>query len=45
MKDIDEMDMLGYLSLRAWASRKEDEAAHAKPPKRYIDEIWPKGLD
>ncbi|MBQ3760869.1 MAG: hypothetical protein II875_02520 [Clostridia bacterium] len=35
MNDIDEMDILGYLHLRAWAIRKEKE-----PKKRYIDEIW-----
>ena len=35
MMDIDEMDILGYLHLRAWAIKKEKE-----PKKRYIDEIW-----
>lgn len=39
MDEIDRMDMLGYLKVRAWALNKEKEA-----PKKYIDEIWPKGL-
>ncbi len=39
MNEIDSMDMLGYLKIKAWALRKQKE-----PPKKYIDEIWPKGL-
>ena len=39
MNEIDSMDMLGYLKIKAWALRKQNEA-----PKKYIDEIWPKGL-
>ncbi len=38
MRDIDEMDMLGYLQVRAWKARRE----HGKkqPVRRYIDEVW-----
>ena len=39
MDDIDRMDMLGYLYLRAWKARKEKT-----PQRKFIDEIWPKGL-
>ena len=39
MRDIDEMDMLGYLRVRAWkANRKKKDAA---PKLRFIDEVWP----
>ena len=39
MKDIDDMDIIGFLRLRAWAARRDKEA---KAPKRvYIDEVWP----
>lgn len=36
MTEIDEMDMLGFLKIRAWNARRE-----RKPQKRaYIDEVW-----
>ena len=35
MREIDEMDFLGYIRLRAWKERK----AHA-PKRKYIDEVW-----
>lgn len=39
MHEIDEMDMLGFLKLRAWNARKEKEK---KAPRRaFIDEVWP----
>ena len=39
MREIDEMDMLGFLKIRAWNARKEQKK---KEPKRaYIDEVWP----
>ena len=41
MKEIDEMDMLGFLRLRAWDARREQEKK--KPPQRFIDEVWPGG--
>ncbi len=39
MKEIDEMDMLGFLRIRAWDARREQE----KKKLRYgfIDEVWP----
>ena len=36
MMEIDEMDMLGFLRLRAWAARREQEKK--KPRQRFIDE-------
>ena len=39
MKEIDEMDMLGFLRLRAWDATREQEKK--KPRKRFIDEVWP----
>ena len=37
--DIDRMDMLGFLRIRAWAARREQKK---KEPKRaYIDLVWP----
>ncbi len=39
MKEIDEMDMLGFLRLRAWDAQREQEKK--KPRQRFIDEVWP----
>ena len=39
MKEIDEMDMLGFLHVRAWNAGREAEKK--APRARYIDEIWP----
>ena len=38
--DIDRMDILGFLKVRAWKAKqaKEKEA----PRQRYIDEVWPR---
>lgn len=41
MHEIDGMDMLGFLKVRAWDARREYDKAHAAPGKVYIDEIWP----
>lgn len=39
MSEIDDMDMLGFLQVRAWDARKE---AEKKAPKAsYIDQVWP----
>lgn len=39
MNDIDSMDMLGYLSVRAWeAARSQTES---EPKRAFIDEVWP----
>lgn len=37
MHEIDGMDMLGFLRLRAWYARKEEQI---KPKPAYIDEVW-----
>ena len=39
MKEIDEMNMLGFLRLRAWDATREQEKK--KPRQRFIDEVWP----
>ena len=39
MMEIDEMDMLGFLRLRAWDAQREHEKK--KPRQRFIDEVWP----
>ena len=39
MKEIDEMDMLGFLRLRAWDATREQEKK--RPRQRFIDEVWP----
>ena len=39
MREIDEMDMLGFLRLRAWDAHREQEKK--KPRYRFIDEVWP----
>ena len=38
MSDIDEMDMLGFLRVRAWKARSRERKKHTP---RYIDEVWP----
>ena len=38
MKEIDEMDMLGFLCLRTWDAIREQEKK--KPRHAYIDEVW-----
>ena len=39
MKDIDEMDMPGYLRMRAWKATREKQAK--APVRSYIDDVWP----
>ena len=39
MKEIDEMDMLGFLRLRAWDAQREQEKK--SPKTRFIDQVWP----
>ena len=38
MNEIDEMDMLGFLRIRAWDARCEKIKKTPKPA--YIDEVW-----
>ena len=37
MDEIDRMDMLGFLKVRAWQARRKKT-----PRQRYIDEVWTK---
>ena len=39
MQEIDSMDMLGFLRIRAWNARKEAKKKEAKPG--FIDQVWP----
>ena len=39
MRDIDEMDMLGFLRLRAWDADRERKKK--EPRCAFIDEVWP----
>ena len=39
MDEIDRMDMPGFLRVRAWHARREQDKK--KPRRRYIDEVWP----
>ena len=38
MKEIDEMDMLGFLRIRAWDAQREHKKKQPKPA--YINEVW-----
>ena len=39
MAEIDGMDMLGFLRIRAWKAGQEKKKKEPKPA--YIDEVWP----
>ena len=39
MTEIDSMDMLGFLKIRAWHASREHKKK--EPQRRYIDEVWP----
>ena len=39
MKDIDEMDMVGYIRLRAWNAINEKRKNEPRP--NTIDNVWP----
>ena len=37
--EIDRMDMLGFLRIRAWSAKRD---CKKKEPRRvFIDEVWP----
>ena len=38
MMEIDQMDMLGFLRLRAWDAQREKKKK--QPRKAYIDQVW-----
>ncbi len=40
MQEIDGMDMLGFLRIRAWDANRNYIQLGPKPA--YIDEVWPK---
>lgn len=37
--EIDRMDMLGFLRVRAWHARHEKKIH--EPKRAFIDEVWP----
>ena len=39
MNEIDTMDILGFLRIRAWDAKREK--ARLEPRKAYIDDVWP----
>ena len=39
MQEIDGMDMLGFLRMRAWDAQREQKREQPKPG--YIDQLWP----
>ena len=39
MREIDEMDLLGFLRVRAWNAKKKQE--RQKPRRATIDTVWP----
>lgn len=39
MQEIDEMDMLGFLRVRAWNARKRQKKK--EPVPGFIDKVWP----
>ena len=39
MREIDEMDMIGYIRLRAWNAKKDQDKR--KPRRCAIDQVWP----
>lgn len=38
LHEIDDMDICGYLKVRAWKAKREHGSK--KQPKVYIDQIW-----
>lgn len=40
MNEIDRMDMLGFLRIRAWDARQTVKKEQPKPA--YIDQVWPR---
>ena len=38
MHEIDHMDFLGFLHIRAWSANHKKSTA--KPRRAYIDEVW-----
>ena len=40
MREIDEMDLLGFLHIRAWNAKNKQEKQ--KPRRATIDTVWPR---
>ena len=40
MREIDDMDMLGFLRIRAFNARKQHKEKN-EPKLGYIDSVWP----
>ena len=40
MTEIDQMDFIGFLRVRAWKASREKAAASTK--RAFIDEVWPR---
>ena len=40
MREIDDMDMLGFLKIRAFNARKQHKEK-SEPKPGYIDNVWP----
>ena len=38
MAEIDQMDMLGFLKIRAWNAKREQKKK--EPKHAFIDEVW-----
>ena len=38
MAEIDQMDMLGFLKLRAWNANRDKKKK--EPRRAFIDEVW-----
>lgn len=38
MQEIDNMDMLGFLKIRAWDAGQEQKKK--EPKQAYIDQVW-----
>lgn len=38
MSEIDQMDILGFLKIRAWNAQRVK--AKKEPRRQYIDEVW-----
>ena len=38
MREIDGMDFIGFLRIRAWEAKQKKEKK--KPRRKYIDEVW-----
>ena len=39
MKEIDEMDMLGFLRVRVWSIKRKAKKKESAPS--FIDKVWP----